>query len=392
MLNEVPRSNRILIVDDQPANVRLLEKLLATAGFSHFKGITDSGRAISTFIEFEPDLVILDLRMPGLNGFDLLRQFQVRIPKQTYLPIAILTAEMSQSARQKALSLGAKDFITKPFDNTEVVLRIRTLLETRRLHRELEHHNHVLEQKVCERTKYLEQAQLEILERLALAAEYRDDATGRHTYRVGQLSAVLAHALGFNEQRVEVIRHAAPLHDLGKIGIPDSILLKPGKLTPEEYEIIKGHTTIGAHMLSGSVFPILQTAERIALYHHEHWNGKGYWGKKGEEIPIEARIVAIADTFDVLIHSRPYKEAWTVNDAVKEIKAHSGRQFDPELVSVFLQIVDSDALGALVDAVRSEIESRPLNEWSDIRSPRHAYLSTGPLEPAFTAGPAGNSD
>lgn len=375
MLSANPQNSRILVVDDQAANVLLLEKVLSQAGYTQYKGITDSCSAIPVFEEFQPDLVILDLRMPGMDGFEVLRQLQIRIPQQSYLPIAILTAEMSQLAKQKALSLGAKDFITKPFDYTEVVLRIHSLLHTRLLHCELEQQNHILDQRVRERTRELEDAQVEILQRLALAAEYRDDATGQHTYRVGELAASLGRSMGFPEQRVEVLRQAAPLHDLGKIGIPDSILLKPGKLTAEEYEVIKGHTTIGAHMLSGSKFPVLQSAEQIALYHHEHWNGRGYRGKKAEEIPVDARIVAIADTFDVLTHSRPYKRPWTVEDTIKEIKSNSGRQFDPQIVDRFLQMVHSNGLVALGEAVNDKVQSTPLNEWP---AAAHSGTLTGP--------------
>jgi HD-GYP domain-containing protein (c-di-GMP phosphodiesterase class II) len=203
-------------------------------------------------------------------------------------------------------------------------------------------------------------AQTEILHRLVCAIEHRDDDTGRHTHCVGELAALIARSLDFPKHRVELIRIAAPLHDVGKIGIPDEILLKPEKLTAEEYETIKTHTKIGSAILSDSRLPFLQLAEKIALYHHERWDGSGYWGVRSEAIPVEARIVSIADTFDVLTHQRPYKQAWSVRDAVAEIDSQSGRQFDPHLVDVFKRLVCSDGLRALSNPGGKSITSTPV--------------------------------
>jgi putative two-component system response regulator len=200
-----------------------------------------------------------------------------------------------------------------------------------------------------DRTQYPENTQIDNLCRLARAAECRDGDSDSHPHRVGELAALIGSSLNFPEHRVELIRIAASLHDVGKIGIPDKILLKPEKLTADEYEKIKTHTTIGSAILSGSPFPCLKLAEEIALYHHERWDGNGYWRLQSEAIPVEARIVSIADTFDVLTHRRPYKQAWSVYDAVAEIKSQSGRQFDPHLVDVFTRRVCSDGLQALSD-------------------------------------------
>ncbi len=190
-----------------------------------------------------------------------------------------------------------------------------------------------------ERTAALEETQIEILERLALAAEYRDDETGEHIKRVGRTAAEIAKVLGWSEEEVELIRRAAPLHDVGKIAISDTILLKPGKLTPEEFERMKLHTTLGAKMLSGGRFPLLQLAEQIALTHHERWDGSGYIGLQGEAIPIAGRIVAVADVFDALTSVRPYKNAWSTSDAIDEIRRQNGKQFDPRVVEAFLKVI-----------------------------------------------------
>ena len=338
MLNNEHRSARILIIDDQTANTLLLEGILEEEDYQAYRSITDSRQALPVFLEYQPDLILLDLQMPHLNGFDVMNQLRPRIPSDTFFPILVLTADINPETKRQALAEGATDFVTKPFDATEVILRIRNLLQTRALHRQLQNQNQLLDEKVRKRTAELEETQIEILERLALAAEYRDDDTGEHTQRVGQMSAQIAKALQLPQADVELIWRAAPLHDVGKIAIPDSILLKPGKLTPEEFEHMKTHTTLGAKMLSGGRFPLLQMAEEIALTHHEHWNGKGYLGLAGESIPIAGRIVAVADVFDALTHERPYKKAWSYNDALAEIHRQNGGQFDPRIVEAFLNV------------------------------------------------------
>ena len=329
---------RILIIDDEPPNVELLRRLLERAGFSRIHSTSDPRDARSLYVEFRPDLILLDLHMPHMDGLAVMEELN-QIAESTYLPILILTGDVSQEARRDALSRGAKDFLNKPFSSDEVLLRIGTLLETRFLYLQIQTQNQVLEAKVRERTRELEAAQLEIIERLAKAAEFRDDNTGRHTERVGQMAALLATEIGLPESEVSLIRRAAPLHDVGKIGIPDSILLKLGKLTPSEFELVKTHTSIGARILSGSRFPILRTAEEIAFSHHERWDGSGYAGLSADAIPLSGRIVAVADVFDALTQKRPYKEAWSVDEAIAEIKRQRGRQFDPDLVEAFDRII-----------------------------------------------------
>ncbi len=351
---EIVQRSRILIIDDVPENTVLFERILRQGGYQNFKSVSDARLALVAFTEYQPDLVAMDLRMPHVDGMSLMRQFRSRIASEDYVPILILTADLSRKAKQDALAMGAKDFLTKPLDLAEVLLRIYNLLETRWLHNRLLIYNHTLEERVRERTRALEEAQMEILQRLALASELRDDDTGRHTQRIGRLAAILGQAVGLSNEEVDLLYRAAPLHDVGKIGIPDAVLLKPGSLTPEERERVKEHTEIGRRLLSGSKFPILQMAERIALYHHERWDGKGYYGLKGEAIPLEARIVALVDAFDVITHARPYKTARSVSDAVAIIRQEKGHHFDPHLVDVFLSVGTMDDLTRLAEALEHE--------------------------------------
>ena len=334
------QNSRILIIDDQPANVLLLERILGNAGYLQFRSVLDSRHAAEAFLDFHPDLVPLDLAMPHVDGYAVLKALRSYVPDDAFLPIVIVTADTSWKAKECALSLGASDFLTKPFENAEVLLRISNLLETRFLHLQLQRQNANLESKVRERTSELEEAQVEILQRLAMMAEYRDDATGCHTQRVGQLSAAIAHVLGLTDDEVDLIRLAAPLHDLGKVGIVDAVLLKPGKLTGDEYERMREHVLIGARILSGSHFPLLQLAESIALSHHERWDGTGYHLRlHAEQIPLASRIVAVADVFDALTHERPYKRAWQAEEALAEIEFNAGSQFDPRVVDSLREVL-----------------------------------------------------
>ena len=328
----------ILVVDDQETNVLLLEKLLKQTGYENVTSTTDSRRVLPMFLALQPDIVLLDLHMPHLDGYAVMEQLGPRIPRGTYLPLLVLTADITPQAKQRALKLGAKDFVTKPFDHAEVLLRIANLVETRRLHLQMRNQNALLEEKVKMRTQDLEEARIEILERLAVAAEFRDDDTGQHTHRVGRTAGLIALSLGWSDDEAELLRRAAPLHDVGKIGIPDSILLKPDRLTEDEFERMKEHTLIGARILSGSRFKLLQLAEEIALTHHERWDGNGYSGLLGDSIPMAGRIVAVADVFDALTHERPYKDAWPVQKALDEISRGSGTQFDPIVVQAFTAI------------------------------------------------------
>jgi putative two-component system response regulator len=339
-----PSDARILLVDDEPANVRLLERLLAQAGYRCVLTFTDPAELVATAAAEVPDLVLLDVHMPGLDGFDLMRVLRRLSPPDEYVPMLVLTADATPRAREKALGAGATDFLTKPFDLTEVRLRVRNLLEVRGLHRKLAAQNGMLREQVQDRTRDLHESRLELLHRLALAAELRDEDTYDHTVRVGRNAGRLADALGLPPEQCLLIEHAAPLHDIGKIGISDAILLKPGPLTEEEFAQIRTHSEVGARILGGSSTDVLCLAETIALQHHERWDGTGYpHGVAGGAIALPARIVAVVDVFDALTHARPYKEAWPVERAVAEMQRMRARHFDPETLDVFLGGVHAGA-------------------------------------------------
>lgn len=326
----------ILAVDDEEANLLLLRRVLERAGHTSVATTTDPTQIPVLFLETHPRLLLLDLHMPRMDGFELMEALGPLTNERRNIPFLVLTADVTEEAKRRALALGARDFLTKPLDHIELVLRVRNLLHVQLLQDQLFEHNASLEDLVAERTLDLEHARLEILERLALAAEYRDDDTQEHAWRIGRTCFLLAVGLDLPREEAELLRRAAPLHDIGKIGIPDAILLKPGKLTDEEFAQMKAHTSIGAEILSGSSNSLLRLAESIALSHHERWDGRGYPnGLAGEQIPLSSRIVAVADVFDALTHERPYKHAWTIKEAIAEI-FHQGKQhFDPAVVHAF---------------------------------------------------------
>lgn len=330
---------KILIVDDELSNVKLLEQMLHQRGYSSVSVCTDPHEGLKKYEEWRPDLVLLDLNMPGMDGFQFLKR--VQMDEEIPPPILILTANTSNEIRVRALLAGAMDFITKPFNVIEALARIKNMLDVRLLHNRVRQQNQLLDEKVRERTQQLVDTRLEVIQRLGRAAEYRDNETGMHVIRMSKFSALLAEANGMTPEECDLILNASPMHDIGKIGIPDRILLKPGRLTPEEWEVMKTHATIGAEILSGSSSELMKMAESIALTHHEKWDGSGYPASlKGEDIPIEGRIVAICDVFDALTSDRPYKKAWTVEEAVAELEKCAGQHFDPNLVAKFKTILD----------------------------------------------------
>jgi putative two-component system response regulator len=340
---------RILIADDEEVNLRLLKRLLAWAGFLDVNTVHQSNRVLAVFDEIDPDLVMLDLNMPRPDGFTIMKELEGRIPAESYLPVIVISGEFTAEAKQRSFTSVAKDFIGKPFDAMEILLRTENLLQTRYLHLALRDQKARLEEMVLERTRALEVAQAETLRRLAQAAEFRDDDTGQHTRRVGTLAALIAGQMGLPSDVVETIRQAAPLHDVGKIGVPDNILFKPGKLTPEEFAAMKRHTIIGADLLAGGLSGVEGMAEEIARCHHEKWDGSGYPnGLAGEQIPLSARVVAVADFYDALSFERPYRPPWPQREIFVEIESERGRHFDPAVVDAFFELVrkgDTTALG-----------------------------------------------
>ncbi|HEY8035196.1 MAG TPA: HD domain-containing phosphohydrolase [Methylobacter sp.] len=328
---------RILIVDDEPVNLKLLDKMLSAQGYSNLVLVQDSKQALEAYRQQRTDLILLDINMPYLDGFGVMEQFKA-LNDPLLPPVVILTAQHSQDFLLRALNAGARDFITKPFDRNELLARVRNMLDAQLAHRLVYEQKDVLDEMVQIRTDELRRTRLQVVQQLGRAAEYRDNETGNHILRMSHISALLAKFIGWNEADCELMLHASPMHDIGKIGIPDHILLKPGKFEPEEWEIMKTHAIIGANILEGDDSDLMKCAGEIALTHHEKWDGSGYpQGLSGEDIPLTGRIAALADVFDALTSGRPYKKAWTVDASVCLIKENRGTHFDPELVDVFIQ-------------------------------------------------------
>ncbi len=331
---------RILVVDDNIENVRITARLLEWAGYFNVEVMTNPQTALTAIFEFSPDLILLDLHMPGLTGYEILEAIRAEGSSRSSVPVLVFTADSAPEAKARAFEAGASDFLTKPGDAQEIILRVRNFLEMRRLHLHVANQNAELEDRVRVRTEELARARQEALQSLALAGEFRDDETGNHTKRVGHLSSEIARTLEEGNEFVESLRLAAPLHDIGKVGISDAILLKPGRYSEDEFLQMQEHTLIGAKILEQSESPLMTLAREIALSHHERWDGTGYpHHLEGEAIPLSARIVAVADVYDALTSERPYKAAWTHFEAVQFIESQAGKQFDPRVVAAFLAIM-----------------------------------------------------
>jgi putative two-component system response regulator len=326
-------AGRIMVVDDEPTTSAALRRALEGIGFRDIVVLDGGEAALAAVVETPPDLMIMDLHMPGMDGFAVLEALRPLLTGDGFLPVLVVTGDQLWEHRQRALRIGAKDFLNKPFDVAELGARVLNLLETRKLHLQMRDSNALLEVRVRDRTRQLGLAKDEILFRLARAAEYRDDVTGRHAERVGVAAALLGEGLGLGAAACETLRRSAPLHDVGKIGIPDSILLKPGRLTEVEMQIMRRHTLIGADLLANSTSEIIEDARVVALTHHERWDGGGYpHGLAGERIPIQGRLVALADALDALTHERPYKRAVPFEEAAERLVAEAGSAFDPNVV------------------------------------------------------------
>lgn len=336
-----------MVVDDEPANLNLIRRLLQRQGYENVVAVQDARCVLPLFQAAPPDLLILDLHMPYMSGVEVLRQVRAVAPPGDYLPVLVLTGDTDLQARREALQASANDFLNKPFDVIELRCRVSNLLDARRLHRRLAGENERLEAMVQERTRELAASQEHLLDCLALASDVRDDDTREHTHRVGDLAAAIAAELGRPHAECEMIRRAARLHDVGKIGVPDAILLKPGPLTPAERERMQEHTVFGSRMFAGAEAPLIRLAAEISRSHHEQWAGGGYPdGLSGESIPLPARIVSVADVFDALSHDRPYRPAWPHADVLRELTTNAGTRYDPAIVAALLRVLAKGHAGA----------------------------------------------
>ena len=343
-LKLLSQAAHIVLIDDEPANLRLLSQILERAGFQTVTALTDARELAPLMVESPADLVITDLHMPSCDGFGVLDILAPLINLER-LPVLVVTGDTSLDVRLQALTRGAKDFVTKPFDSIEVMLRVRNLLESRMLFQDLRKQNRTLLESASGRTRELESTRIEIIERLALAAEYRDDDTSQHNRRVGDLSARLAEAIGWTPEDAGLLRRAAGLHDIGKIGIPDALLRKPGALTYSEVLVMRTHAAMGARILGGSQIPLLQLAETVAISHHERWDGSGYpRGLKGSDIPLAGRIVAVVDAFDAITNHRPYRAARPVHVAIQVLREEYGRHYEGRLIEALESIVSAEPL------------------------------------------------
>jgi putative two-component system response regulator len=374
-LRQLTKSARILIVDDNPTNVALLQTLLDRDGYANVTGVTDSREVVPLYRNAAFDLILLDIRMPHLSGFDVMAELK-KIDPIGYLPILVLTAQTDRKILIRALEAGAKDFVHKPFDHAEVLNRIANMLEVRMLYNERRRQSEILEAKVLERTteldqrnRELESARLDVIRRLGRAGEYRDNETGMHVVRMSKICERLALAIGCDETFATHLLAASPMHDVGKIGIPDSILLKPGRLDPEERKIMETHVTIGADILDHNEAPLMRMAYAVALTHHEKWDGTGYPRKlKGTAIPIEGRIAALSDVFDALTSERPYKKAWPVDQALEFVRNQAGAAFDPDLVAEFVEIMPD------IENLRRQYPDGPEHDMEEYRARYEAAL------------------
>ena len=353
------RTCKIMIVDDEQLVIRVVRRFLASEGYNNFVTVSDSRLALETILVEKPDVVLLDIMMPHVTGLDLLRMRR-KEPSICHLPFIILSANSENQIKREALSLGATDFLGKPVDPSDLIVRVQNSLTVKRHQDHLANHAVELERQVRERTQQIEKSREQIIHCLARAAEYRDNETGEHIIRVGKYCRVIASELGMGEDYCRQIEHAAQLHDVGKIGIPDSVLLNPGKLDVEEFEVmkqhcglgcqimeplstddtarVKRHAEVGAFIMDGVDSPMLELAAVIARTHHEKWDGTGYPNRmKGDQIPIEGRICCVADVFDALTSDRPYKEKFPLRKCLEIMISERGTRFDPIVLDAFFK-------------------------------------------------------
>jgi putative two-component system response regulator len=323
----------ILVVDDTPENIDILVAILKD---DYQVRAARNGEQALKLVRHKnpPDLILLDIMMPGIDGYEVCRELKAD-PSTCHIPVIFVTAKITSQEETQGLELGAVDYITKPVSPPVVKARVRT-------HLALYDQNRELARKVREQTRTINDTRLKIIQRLGRAAEYKDDVTGMHVIRMSHYARLLGVAAGMSEQMADTLLDAAPMHDIGKIGVPDSILQKTSALDEAEWAIMKTHTDMGVAIIGEDDSELLQMAATVAATHHEYWDGSGYpRGLAGEDIPLVGRIVAIADVFDALTSQRPYKPAWPVEQAVAELRQRAGSQFDPRLTELFLQQLDA---------------------------------------------------
>ncbi len=372
---------KIMVVDDEILNRKLFQAMLKSQGYQVI--IAVDGEDCLQKVELEPpDLILMDIMMPNMDGFEVVTRLKQR-EHLSLIPIVMVTALQDVGDRVKALEVGADDFLSKPVDRLELQARVRSLLKVKAYNDHMANYSHMLESEVAKQTVELKSAKdkiteahtklrdasLEAIFRLARAAEYKDEDTGNHIISMSRISALLAEKLGLNPTVVERILYASPMHDIGKIGIPDRILTKNGPLDNDEWVIMKMHTIFGGQILEGSDIGFLRLGEVIALTHHEKWDGSGYPnGLAGKQIPIAGRIVAVADVFDALMSKRPYKPPLTIEQAVDIIKAGREQHFDPDVVDVFMENLDpiTKLWQFAQTAPHMSLAAAPTHNWSSI--------------------------
>lgn len=336
----------VLIVDDEPRNLKLLQVMLRNTDYS--LETAENGREALQQVEaLQPDLILLDVMMPEMDGFQVAAEIR-KNPEYARIPIVMVTALRDTEDRVKAIEAGADDFLSKPVEKTELRARIKSLLQVKAYHDHMLSYQETLEKEVAARTadlrramEQLEFSSLETILRLSKAAEYKDEDTGGHIQRMSHFALLIAQKIGMDREYQQRLLYAAPMHDIGKIGIPDRILLKPGKLDEEEWKIMRQHTQIGKNILAESKSDLIRFGEEIACTHHEKWDGSGYPnGLKGEDIPLSGRITAIADVFDALTSERPYKPPFSVEKSIEIMQQGRGSHFDARLLDVFLGEMD----------------------------------------------------